>query len=301
MMNEPALIISGLKKTYSGGIQALKGIDLEIPAGMFGLLGPNGAGKTTLMKILATLLEPDAGSARMNGIDLIADKAATRRMLGYLPQDFGFYPSFTAEQMLDYLAKLKGISHAKERKAQVGALLERVNLASERKRKLGAYSGGMRQRFGIAQALLGHPKLLIVDEPTAGLDPEERLRFHNLLSEVADEVVVLLSTHIVSDVSHLCGQMAIICQGEIVAAGSPSEAISRMAGRVWEAALERQTAAELKPRLKVISAQMAAGLVRLRAFSDHGQPSHQFTPAAPGLEDYYFSLIHQTARENPHA
>src|ERR1051326_1591699 len=220
-MNESAIIISGLKKTYPGGIQALQGIDLEIPAGMFGLLGPNGAGKTTLMKILATLLEPDEGSARLNGTDLIADKAATRRMLGYLPQDFGLYPSFTAEQMLDYLAKLKGISQTKERRMQVGALLERANLSAERKRKLGTYSGGMRQRFGIAQALLGEPKLLIVDEPTAGLDPEERVRFHNLLSEIADDVVVILSTHIVSDVAHLCGHMAIIRCAQIIAPCAP--------------------------------------------------------------------------------
>ncbi len=300
-MHEPTIVISGLKKTYPGGVQALRGIDLEIPAGMFGLLGPNGAGKTTLMKILATLLEPDAGSARMNGRDLIADKAATRRMLGYLPQEFGLYPSFTAEQMLDYLAKLKGIGHPKERRAQVGALLERVNLAAERQRQLGTYSGGMLKRFGIAQALLGEPKLLIVDEPTAGLDPEERVRFHNLLSEVADDVVVILSTHIVSDVAHLCGRMAIIRHGEIIAACAPAEAIKRIAGRVWETTVERATAAELKSRLKIISAQISAGLVRLRAFSDHEQPSAQFTPATPTLEDYYFSLINQTARENRHA
>jgi len=300
-MNESTIVISGLKKTYPGGVQALQGIDLEIPAGMFGLLGPNGAGKTTLIKILATLLEPDAGSARMNEIDLIADKAATRRMLGYLPQDFGLYPSFTAEQMLDYFAKLKGISQTKERKAQVGALLERVNLSAERKRRLSTYSGGMRQRFGIAQALLGQPRLLIVDEPTAGLDPEERLRFHNLLSEVADDVVVILSTHIVSDVAHLCGRMAIIRRGEIIAACAPSEAVKRMTDCVWETTVERAAAAELKSRFKFISAQFSAGLVRLRVFSDYVSPGEQFTPVTPTLEDYYFSLINQTARENLHA
>src|SRR5437762_1591229 len=197
------LNIKELTKTYSSGIQALKGINLEIPPGMFGLLGPNGAGKTTLMKILATLLDPDAGVARMNGLDLIADKAATRKMLGYLPQDFGLYPTLTAAQMLDYFAKLKGVSDRKERRALVDALLERVNLSGERNRRLGGFSGGMRQRVGIAQALIGTPQLLIVDEPTAGLDPEERARLHNLLAESAGEnAVVLLSTHIVSDVSN---------------------------------------------------------------------------------------------------
>src|ERR1700674_5482218 len=194
------LKINGLTKTYPSGVQALKGITLDVSSGMFGLLGPNGAGKTTLMKILATLLEPDSGSAEMNGIDLITDKHSTRKMLGYLPQEFGLYPTLTAEQTLHYFAKLKGVTDKKQRRALVDALLERVNLSSARRQRLGGFSGGMRQRLGIAQALIGDPQLIIVDEPTAGLDPEERIRFHNLLSETAGEsAVVILSTHIVSD------------------------------------------------------------------------------------------------------
>src|SRR6185503_9409266 len=193
------LIIKDLTKTYSSGVQALKGVSLDIQPGMFGLLGPNGAGKTTLMKILATLLEPDSGTAEMNGLNVIGQKAETRKMLGYLPQDFGLYPTLTAAQMLDYFAKLKGVTDSKERHSLVDALLERVNLSDERNRRLGGFSGGMRQRVGIAQALIGNPELLIVDEPTAGLDPEERARLHNLLAESARQnTVILLSTHIVS-------------------------------------------------------------------------------------------------------
>src|SRR6266567_8082231 len=202
--------IRDLKKTYPSGIQALKGINLEIGPGMFGLRGPNGAGKTTLMKIVATLLEPDSGSVEFNGIDLIARKDEARRMLGYLPQEFGLYPTLTAEQMLNYFAKLKGVSDRKERAALVDALLDRVNLSHARNQRLGGFSGGMRQRLGIAQALIGQPQIIIVDEPTAGLDPEERIRFHNLLAETAGEdAVVILSTHIVADVSSICGQMAV--------------------------------------------------------------------------------------------
>jgi ABC-2 type transport system ATP-binding protein len=288
------LRIRGLKKTYPNGVTALNGIDLEIPPGMFGLLGPNGAGKTTLMKILAALLEPDGGEVRMNGVDLIAEKMATRRMLGYLPQDFGLYPSLTAEQMLNYLAKLKGIGNAKERRAQVSALLERVNLSSVSGQKLGTYSGGMRQRFGIAQALLGSPKLLIVDEPTAGLDPEERVRFHNLLAELARDVVVLLSTHIVSDVSNLCRHLAVIRKGEILASCSPREALAQLAGSIWEATVSREALPALKSRCNILSAQMFDGLIRLRAFAKGGSPGTEFTPATPTLEDYYFSLVSQT-------
>src|SRR6187549_3133142 len=229
------LVIKDLMKTYSSGVQALKGVSLEIQPGMFGLLGPNGAGKTTLMKILATLLEPDSGKAEMNGLDLIRQKAETRRMLGYLPQDFGLYPTLTAAQMLDYFAKLKGVTDKKERRSLVDALLERVNLSAERNRRLGGFSGGMRQRVGIAQALIGNPELLIVDEPTAGLDPEERARLHNLLAETTREnTVVLLSTHIVSDVANLCSRFAVIRQGEIVAATSTDAALNKLEGRIWE-------------------------------------------------------------------
>src|SRR2546421_12571277 len=207
--------IRDLKKTYPSGIQALKGINLEIGPGMFGLLGPNGAGKTTLMKIIATLLEPDSGTVEMNGVDLIARKDQARRMLGYLPQEFDLYPTLTAEQMLDYFAKLKGVMDKKQRRVLIDALLEKVNLSSARKQRVGGFSGGMRQRLGIAQALIGQPQLIIVDEPTAGLDPEERNRFHNLLAEMASEnAIVILSTHIVADVSSVCSHLGVIRRGE---------------------------------------------------------------------------------------
>ena len=283
-----------LKKTYPSGIQALKGISLEIGPGMFGLLGPNGAGKTTLMKIVATLLEPDSGKVEMNGVDLIAGKDQARRMLGYLPQEFGLYPTLTAEQMLDYLAKLKGVMGKKERRALIDALLERGNLSSARRQRLSGFSGGMRQRLGIAQALIGDPQLIIVDEPTAGLDPEERVRFHNLLSETASaSAVVILSTHIVSDVSNLCGQMAIIRQGAILASCTPRQAVDQLKESVWEATVPREKVSGIKSRCQVISAQMFDGQARLRVISKRERPSEEFTPATPVLEDYYFDLVSQ--------
>jgi ABC-2 type transport system ATP-binding protein len=292
------LEIRELKKTYPSGVQALKGITLEIPTGMFGLLGPNGAGKTTLMKIVATLLEPDAGAVEMNGIDLIARKDQARRMLGYLPQEFGLYPTLTAEQMLDYFAKLKGVTDKKQRQALIEALLERVNLSSARKQRLGGFSGGMRQRLGIAQALIGEPELIIVDEPTAGLDPEERVRFHNLLSETAsDHAIVLLSTHIVSDVSNLCSQMAIIRDGAILSSCSPRQAIEQLKESVWEATVPREKVAAIKSQHQVISSQMYDGQARLRVISKHDRPSQAFTPATPVLEDHYFDLVNQPQRE----
>ena len=288
------LAIRDLGKTYSSGIQALKGISLNVPPGMFGLLGPNGAGKTTLMKILATLLEADAGTIEMNGVDLIARKDKTRRMLGYLPQEFGLYPSLTAEQMLDYFAKLKGVADKKQRRALIEALLEKVNLLAARKQRLGGFSGGMRQRLGIAQALIGEPELIIVDEPTAGLDPEERVRFHNLLAETAsDSAVVILSTHIVSDVSNLCGNMAIIRQGAILSSCTPRQAIDQLKESVWEATVPREKVAAMKSQHQVISSQMFDGLARLRVISKRERPSEEFTPATPALEDYYFDLVSQ--------
>ena len=288
------LNIKELTKTYPSGIQALKGISLDVPSGMFGLLGPNGAGKTTLMKVLATLLEPDSGTAEMNGIDLIIDKHGTRKMLGYLPQEFGLYPTLTADQTLHYFAKLKGVYDKKERGILVDALLERVNLASERRQRVGGFSGGMRQRLGIAQALIGQPQLIVVDEPTAGLDPEERIRFHNLLSETAGEdAVVILSTHIVADVSSLCSQMAVIRQGAILASTTPPQAIEQLEDSVWEATVPRQHVAALKSRHQVISSQMFGGLARLRVILKGARPSEEFTPAAPVLEDYYFDLVNQ--------
>jgi ABC-2 type transport system ATP-binding protein len=286
------LSISGLAKTYAGGIQALQGIDLEVPSGMFGLLGPNGSGKTTLMKILATLLEPDAGSAVMKDINLITNKDETRRMLGYLPQEFGLYPTLSAEQTLDYLARLKGVWPARERRTLIHDLLERVNLWAERKQKVGGFSGGMRQRLGIAQALIGDPDLIIVDEPTAGLDPEERVRFHNLLSEnVRPDVVVVLSTHIVSDVLSLCRHMAIIRQGRILVACEPQQAINRISESVWEATMPPEKVADIRSRYNVISAQMLGGLSRVRVISKDARPGEEFALVTPTLEDFYLSLV----------
>jgi len=286
------LNIKELTKTYASGIQALKGISLEVRSGMFGLLGPNGAGKTTLMKVLATLLEPDSGAAEMNGINLIADKHGTRKILGYLPQEFGLYPTLTAEQTLHYFAKLKGVHDKNERAALVDALFDRVNLTDARRQRVGGFSGGMRQRLGIAQALIGQPQLIIVDEPTAGLDPEERIRFHNLLAETAGEdAVVILSTHIVADISSLCSQMAVIRQGAILASTTPLQAIDQLRDSVWEATVPREQIAALKSRHQVISSQMFGGLARLRVISRTERPSEEFVPAAPALEDYYFDLV----------
>ena len=291
------LNIKALTKTYPGQIQALRNVDLEIQPGMFGLLGPNGAGKTTLMKILATLLEPDSGTAGMNGIDLIKDKHSTRKMLGYLPQEFGLYPTLTAEQTLHYFARLKGVSDKNERSALVDALLERVNLQAERRQRVGGFSGGMRQRLGIAQALIGNPQLIIVDEPTAGLDPEERVRFHNLLAETAGEdTVVMLSTHIVSDISSLCSDMAIIRKGEILASTTPLQAVSELTGSIWEANVPRENVASLKARCRVLSTQMVGGSVRLRVMSKNGPPAEEFVPANAVLEDYYFNLVNTEQR-----
>ncbi|MBI5433852.1 MAG: ABC transporter ATP-binding protein [Planctomycetes bacterium] len=290
------LEIKNLRKTYPGGVQALRGVSLKIENGMFGLLGPNGAGKTTLMKCVATLLEPDDGSIALNGLDVLREKEDVRCVLGYLPQDFGLYPSLTAEQMLDYLACMKGVTERAERRRLVGALLERVNLASVKKRRLGSYSGGMRQRFGIAQALLGAPKLLVVDEPTAGLDPEERNRFQNLLAELSGEIVVLLSTHIVSDVTALCHDMAIIRDGLIVQHGTPRAAVDAMRGRVWEKVVPRALLDKYRSRLPVISANPSIDGIRLRVLSE-GDPATTyaagdgFVAVEPNLEDVYFSFV----------
>ena len=293
------LKIEGLMKTYAGGVQALKGISVEVSAGVFGLLGPNGAGKTTLMKILATLLEPDSGEIAVGGVDFIRHKMAARRMLGYLPQEFGLYPTLTAEQTLTYFARLKGVAVAAERARLIDALLERVNLSHARSQPVGGFSGGMRQRLGIAQALIGQPRLVVVDEPTAGLDPEERNRFHNLLAEIAGAgTVVLLSTHIVSDVSNLCGQMAIIRGGEIIAFLTPQAALAQMANAVWEAAVPREKVAALKSRLRVIATQSFAGRMRVRVLSPDSRPGEEFGPAVPTLEDYYLSLVSQPESVN---
>jgi len=288
------LVIKDLTKTYSSGVQALRGVSLDLPAGVFGLLGPNGSGKTTLMKIVATLLEPDSGSVEMNGADLMSRKDHTRRRLGYLPQDFGLYPTLTAWQMLDYLAKLKGVTDKKERHALIDLLLDRVNLSAQRTQRLGGFSGGMRQRLGIAQALIGEPQLIIVDEPTAGLDPEERLRFHNLISESASEnTVVILSTHIVSDVANLCSQMAIIRKGKIISTCTPRQAVDRLKGSVWEGAVSHEQLAAFKSQFNVISSRTFDGQARVRVISKGQRPSEELTEATPVLEDYYFDLVNR--------
>jgi len=285
-----ALTISGLSKTYPNGVRALSDVSLSIPTGMFGLLGPNGAGKSTLMRTLATLQDADAGTAVMGEMDVLRDKDAVRRTLGYLPQDFGVYPKVSAEEMLDHLARLKGLSDARERREVVATLLRQTNLYDVRRKALGGYSGGMRQRFGIAQALLGNPRLVIVDEPTAGLDPEERVRFHNLLAEIGENVIVILSTHIVSDVSDLCAQMAIIDKGRVLLTGRPLELTRRLDGRVWQKAIARADLAATKAVYPVISTRLVAGRTLVNVVGDT-VPGDGFTQVAATLEDVYFAAI----------
>lgn len=282
------LSIHNLAKTYSGGVRALRGISLEIAPGMFGLLGPNGAGKSTLMKILATLLDPDTGTATLDGLDLIANKDATRRLLGYLPQEFGVYPKMSAVDMLNHLAVMKGITKSGERKEIVEGLLQQTNLWEVRKKALGGYSGGMKQRFGIAQALLANPKLIIVDEPTAGLDPAERNRFLNLLSSIGRNVVVILSTHIVEDVRELCSKMAIISSGELILEGVPAQTIETLKGRIWSKVVGTEAEREaVEKSFQVISAHMVGGLNELRIYSE-ASPGDGFVHAEADLEDVYF-------------
>ena len=292
-MSTPTLVIDKLSKRYANGVQALKNVSLTIPAGMFGLLGPNGAGKSTLMRILATLQEADDGSARLGDVDVLAQKGEVRKVLGYLPQDFGFDPRATPLALLGLFAILKGLADPDERRGSVDGLLARVNLWEVRKRKFAELSGGMRQRFGIAVALLGAPKLLIVDEPTAGLDPAERRRFHNLLAEVAEQVVVILSTHIVEDVSELCEQVALIDKGEIVLAGSPAELTRQMEGRVWRKRVARADVPAQRAAHDVIDERLSGGDVVLRVHSP-SRPDASFEPASPTIEDVYF---HRVRRE----
>ena len=288
------LTIRHLSKTYANGVHALRGIDLDIPQGMFGLLGPNGAGKSSLMRTIATLQDPDQGSIELDGMDLLADKNATRRLLGYLPQEFGVYPKVSAEAMLDHFAVLKGVTARGERRELTEALLRQVNLWDVRKRKLGTYSGGMRQRFGIAQALIGSPKLVIVDEPTAGLDPEERNRFLNLLAEIGEKVVVILSTHIVADVTDLCQRMAIIGQGQVLLTGEPREAIRSLDGRVWRRTIDKAELDSYRARMTILSTRLAGGRTLLHVLAD-AAPEPGFEPVAPDLEDVYFGRLRAQA------
>ncbi|MEW6367527.1 MAG: ABC transporter ATP-binding protein [Acidobacteriota bacterium] len=286
------LIIDRLSKTYPNGVRALADVSLRIPTGMFGLLGPNGAGKSTLMRTIATLQEPDTGSVRLNGLDVLKQKDEVRRILGYLPQEFGVYPKVSAEALLDHFAVLKGIQNAKERKETVKALLHRTNLHGVRKQKLGSFSGGMKQRFGIAQALLGNPKLIIVDEPTAGLDPGERRRFHNLLSEIGENIVVILSTHIVDDVSDLCAQMAIISNGRVLLTGEPLQAIQDLRGKIWKKTILKAELDEYHRTFTVISTRLVSGKTEVHVFSE-GQPASGFEPVDSSLEDVYFTTLKQ--------
>src|SRR5579862_9313620 len=258
------LAIRDLSKRYGNGVQALDRVSLTIAPGMFGLLGPNGAGKSTLMRTLATLQEADGGSARLDDIDVLKDKDRVRRLLGYLPQDFGVYPKVSAEDMLDHFARLKGVTDSRQRKATVDALLERTNLAAVRKQKLGGFSGGMRQRFGIAQALIGNPRLIIVDEPTAGLDPAERNRFYNLLSQLGEKTIVILSTHIVEDVSTLCSNFAIICQGEVLYSGNPDQAVKELEGKIFSKEISQTELAGYQQKYNVISTQLKSGRLHIR-------------------------------------
>ncbi len=290
----PELRIDSLSKTYPNGVQALRDVSLTIPTGMFGLLGPNGAGKSTLMRTIATLQEADSGSITLGGtlgeIDVLRQKGDVRRVLGYLPQEFGVYPRVSAEGLLEHFAILKGIADRRLRKDTVAALLQRVNLYDVRKQKLGTFSGGMRQRFGIAQALLGNPQLIIVDEPTAGLDPGERVRFHNLLAEIGENVIVILSTHIVEDVSDLCSRMAIISHGRVLAEGEPSQRIANVEGKIWRRVIGKGELPLLQDRHAVISTRLAAGKTVVHVFSEE-RPAG-FEAVHPSLEDVYFSTLH---------
>lgn len=285
------LKITHLSKTYPGGLKALSDINLEISNGMFGLLGPNGAGKSSLMRTIATLQEPGEGTIFLDDLDVVNNKEEMRKVLGYLPQDFGFYPKVTAEDMLNHFAVLKGITHKNQRKEVCDALLHQTNLYEVRKRYIGEYSGGMRQRFGIAQALLGSPKLIIVDEPTAGLDPQERNRFHNLLSEVGENIIVILSTHIVEDVSNLCNKMAVMNLGRLLFNGKTTEALDVLKGRIFEASIEKEELAEYREKYNVISTHVAEGKIIVHVVSDQ-LPAAQFKAMDASLEDVYFSYIH---------
>ncbi len=289
------LEINNLSKTYSNGVRALQSVSFTINQGMFGLLGPNGAGKSSLMRTIATLQEADSGSIRLTGLpgegdlDVLTQKDAVRRVLGYLPQEFGVYPRVTAEAMLDHIASLKGIANGSERKAIVQGLLQKVNLYDVRKKNLGTYSGGMKQRFGIAQALIGSPRLIIVDEPTAGLDPAERNRFHNLLAEIGENTIVILSTHIVEDVTNLCSDMAIICLGQVVATGNPADLVKEVSGKIWQKSVEKAEIDTYRQTHRIISTQLKGGKTRLHAYSD--MPLAGFDPVSPDLEDVYFTKI----------
>jgi ABC-type multidrug transport system ATPase subunit len=287
------LIISNLSKTYPNGVTALNGVSLKISTGMYGLVGPNGAGKSTLMRTLATLQEADAGSVWLDDLDVLKEKDAVRRLLGYLPQEFGLYPKLSALDMLTHIAILKGVADRSQRKDLVTSLLQQTNLYDVRKKKLGTFSGGMKQRFGIAAALIGEPKLIIVDEPTAGLDPSERNRFLNLLSTIGQNVVVILSTHIIDDVRELCTRMAIIDKGEVLLESSPQEAIDEIAGRMWKKSIDASELAANQQSWRVVSSHLVSGKTQIRVYSET-PPDASFLPTEATLEDVYFMKLNRT-------
>ncbi len=291
------LTIESLSKTYSNGVQALKDVSLNIENGMFGLLGPNGAGKSTLMRILATLQEADSGSVMLEDIDVRKQKNEVKKVLGYLPQEFGFYPKENAYNLLEHFTLLKGVLDKKVRRTRVEELLNKVNLWKNRKIKLNEFSGGMKQRFGIALALLGNPKLIIVDEPTAGLDPAERNRLHNLLSEIGENVIVILSTHIVDDVSDLCENMAIINDGEIVFKDKTHQAIKKLNGKIWEKQISKHDLPNYEKKYSVISTRLFAGRTYIRIYSD-SSPDYGFVSAKTILEDVYFCYLNKISKVN---
>jgi len=284
------LQVEKLYKSYPNGVKALNGISMEMDIGIFGLLGPNGAGKTTLMRILSTLIEPDDGRVSFNGMDLIKEKIAIRKRLGYLPQEFGLYPSMSGEMLLDYLAVLKGYHDSKSRRELVSYMLEKTGLYDVRSQKLGSYSGGMKQRFGIAQALLNNPQLIIVDEPTTGLDPTEKIRFYDLLSDIGETAIVILSTHHVDDVTELCSQMAIIQAGEIILEGRPANLLEQINGKVWKRSVDKSELIELKNTYRVLSSRLIGGKPLIHIFSE-SRPDNSFDPVAVDLEDLYFMQI----------
>ena len=291
------LTIRNLSKTYENGVQALKNVSLDIDTGMFGLLGPNGAGKSTLMKTIAALQEPSHGQIYFDNKDIIQNPNVVRECLGYLPQEFGVYPKISAYKLLDHIAILKGLLNDVDRKEQVHALLEQTNLSDVKKKSVSTFSGGMRQRFGIAQALLGNPKLIIVDEPTAGLDPEERNRFHNLLSEIGKNIVVILSTHIVEDVSQLCPNMTILVGGMVQIQGKPSELIERLRGSIWRKLVPKSEIERYKRDFQVISTRLITGQTQITIHSEL-QPELGFEPVQPDLEDVYFSTLYRASVES---
>lgn len=284
------LQLNGVEHVYPNGTRALDGVTISIGKGMFGLLGPNGAGKSSLMRAIATLQTPTAGSIRFGDIDVLAEPEKLRAILGYLPQEFGVYPRVSAYDLLDYMASLKGIVSAADRRATVETLLVQTNLWNVRTKAVAGFSGGMRQRFGIAQALIGNPELIIVDEPTAGLDPEERNRFHNLLVEIGENVAILLSTHIVDDIADLCPRMAVLAAGRIQLEGAPSDLISRARGSMWSKTIERDSLDEIKARYEVVSTRLFAGRTIVHVLSE-GDPANGFAPVDGGLEDVYLTTV----------